>query len=286
MGHRLIASAQYAFHYWFVRPILGEPSRLLYGNDARLGNNERGRRHLRQMRKAVGAGLAIQSDNQVDQLRRNGFVKVSLGYSETLLNTVCRKVCQLIDDPAHSEPVARQNVARRIVDFLHKVPECRQFVTREIHGLLQSFYGTFFRISTVKCWRIQHIPNWDGRSEFYSNSWHCDEDPIWRIKLFVNLSNVTPETGAFRLHTIESTKEIMRSGYLSRQWIIGKAKRLVEDPRRVVYADGPIGSSILCNAQLCLHRAGIPQVGHHRDIIEFTFWPAAEPLPDNWEAGE
>ena len=47
---------------------------------------------------------------------------------------------------------------------------------------------------------------------------------------------------------------------------------------------GPPGTAMFANTELCLHRAGIPQPGHVRDIMEFTFLPAREPLSSDWWA--
>ena len=57
---------------------------------------------------------------------------------------------------------------------------------------------------------------------------------------------------------------------------------VVEDPKHVVKLVGPPGTAVLCNPQLCLHRADIPAKGQIRDIIEFRFRPSNKPLDENW----
>ena len=45
---------------------------------------------------------------------------------------------------------------------------------------------------------------------------------------------------------------------------------------------GSAGSGILCNNQLCLHRAGTPSSGKERGIVQFLFVPSNKPLSENW----
>jgi len=93
---------------------------------------------------------------------------------------------------------------------------------------------------------------------------------------------VTREAGATLLHPISSTREIMRSGFHSRYWISRRARALLESPARIVYGDGPAGTALFFNAQLCVHRAGIPQAGLHRDMVQFVIDPSPVPLADDW----
>jgi len=60
------------------------------------------------------------------------------------------------------------------------------------------------------------------------------------------------------------------------------SKDVLEDPNHVVKAIGPTGTAMLCNTELCLHRAEIPEEGHFRDIIQFQFGSSKKPLVDNW----
>jgi hypothetical protein len=50
----------------------------------------------------------------------------------------------------------------------------------------------------------------------------------------------------------------------------------------VVKFTGDAGSAILANTEHCFHRAGFPDEGNIRDIIQFQFTPARDPLSDNW----
>lgn len=280
---RYLNSAHLRFLNWFVQPVLGEIPRLIYGNDAGCLNNIRSKAELRRLtRSTFQALIALRADPRVEFLKREGYLRINPGYGQPTLAEISRKVERLIEDPEHSIPRGWGNFSRSIIFVIDKIPELGTLLTDEIKELLWGYYGTFFRVTRVTCWRNKHVPNYDARREVFSNFWHCDGYLPCRTKLFVNLSNVTLETGAFRLHPISSTKRIMRSGYFTRYLVRGKARRLIDDPAYIVYAEGAVGSAIFCNTQLCLHAAGIPRAGSYRDIVEFTFEPSPVPLPENW----
>ena len=281
LGRRAVESAQYRLGRWVV-PWLRTPSRLWYGNDARWIDNRRGATEIARIRQALGEGAPRERDPRSEALRRDGYVLLPSSHPRGLAEAIGTQVDRLMADPAASYPIAREGASVRILDFLGRVPEARQLVNGEVRAILEGYYRTFFRVWSVTCWRNHHVPGYDGREEIYSNFWHCDAAPTSLMKLFINVTEVTPETGALRLHSSTSTREIMRSGYVSRWTASGRAARLLDDPARVVCLTGPAGSAVLCNTELCLHRASIPIPGTHRDIVELKLEPATEPLPDDW----
>ena len=273
---------EHRFRKWITNPFLRAPARLWYGNDAGWRHNWIGKTDIKRLRRQLGSSAPVVQDERAVSLSRDGYVLLNPGYDERLLQTITDKVHGLMDDSDTSFPLAAGNVCTRLLGLLARVPEVHLLLCQDIQNLLLAFYGTWFRVWGVSCWRIKPVPNYDGREEVYSNFWHCDYAPTSIMKLFVNLSDVTPETGAFRLHSIASTKEIMRSGYWSRWWIGGPARRMVEEPSRVICVSGPVGSAVLCSTEACLHRASIPRAGTYRDIIEFKLEPSAEPLAADW----
>jgi hypothetical protein len=270
----------YAASFTVARPVVGEIPRLIYGNDAGLLNNVRAERGLRRLRGGRSAGEVL--DPRVRQFRDEGYVMLLPAYDRALLAAICRDVERLIEDPQHSIPRADGNASRTLVTAIEKIPALRHLLDKEIRDLLEAYYGTHVGVTSVSVWRNRAVPGYDGKGEVYSNFWHCDDYLTSRVKLFVNLSDVTRETGAFRLIPVSSTKQIMRSGYLTRYWALGRARTLLEDTSRVVYAEGPVGSAILANTQRCLHAASIPRPGSLRDIVEFKFDPSSRPLAADW----
>lgn len=180
-----------------------------------------------------------------------------------------RRVHDLHTDAAARYPVSGRG-AFGLREFATVVPEAGGLVTPTIREIVTAYYGGPFRVDSLTSWRIEHVaPN--PRHEAYSDFWHCDNAPVSLLKLYVNLSHVRADTGAFRLHPIPSTRAIMRAGYWSRWRMTGRARRLADDPARIVIFDGAPGTACFCNTERCLHRAAIPRAGTYRDIVEIKF---------------
>jgi hypothetical protein len=280
---RYAAGAYRRFKHWLVRPVVDEIGRLLYGNDAGFVYNVRSRHHLRRLRasltvlpRAPGGGSAAQ------RLTDDGYVKLDAPYSPALIAAIQAKFDAAVSDDHRSFATADEGASRRVVEPTETIPELRDLLTDGIQEILLAYYRTYFRVTEVAAWRNCHVKDLVPGTDVFSNLWHCDEYYPYRAKLFVNLTDVTPASGAFRLHSIRSTRDIMRAGFINRVVMLPRARQMLEDQTRVVYANGPAGSAILCNTNLCAHRAGVPGPGMHRDIVEFKFEPAAAPLPRDW----
>ncbi len=268
-----------------LRFVIGEVPRIIFGNDAGFLNNIRGRAELRRIRRSVGRLVApLELDPQAVQLRRQGAVVVEAGFDPIVLGAIRDKFARLVVDSRTSRDLTWiANASRGIWQTNRAFPELELLLTKRIRDVLCGCYGSYFAVKNVRCHRTTYVePN--GR-EVISDHWHNDEDPTNELRIFIYLTDgVTRDTGALRYHSIESTREIMRSGYFRRGHIYGEARRMVDDPERVHYFEGGAGSVSLFNPEICLHRAAIPKPGSHRDIVQFTVYPSAAPLPGNWFA--
>ena len=45
---------------------------------------------------------------------------------------------------------------------------------------------------------------------------------------------------------------------------------------------GPKGSTLFGNVTTCLHKAGTPDEGHYRDLVQIILIPSDKPLSENW----
>jgi hypothetical protein len=114
----------------------------------------------------------------------------------------------------------------------------------------------------------------------FSNYWHADPHTTDHVKLFVYLNDVTEDHGPFHTITTDESVRVTRSYRRERDGIPnGYVEDTVDDVNRFM---GPRGSTALCNTQTNLHRAGIPDEGNHRDLLQMVFAPTAEPLADDW----
>jgi hypothetical protein len=272
-------------HQYGFRLLMGEIPRLYYGNDAGLRENLLARRALR----ALQTRAPVRSNGRIGEragfLRREGYLVLGQPYSEDLLQTIRSKMLLVIDDPAASRAIGPRvkDAIRGVVDPLDRIPELRHLLSEHIRQLICAYYGTHFKVEHVRAWRNLHVSGSHAQQDVYSNLWHNDHDPVTMLRLFVYLSDhVTRETGATRFHSIPTTKQIIRRGYLRRRAVLPPARRILDDESRMLYFEGGLGSACLLNPQLCLHRAGVPGPGSHRDMVQFTIAPAERPLSDRW----
>jgi hypothetical protein len=269
-----------------VKLAFGQVARLYYGNDAGMKNNRVALKELGRIRSSVkGEAQADVGDPKAKFLRENGYVLLRGAYDRGLVDRIRAQYVALLDDANHSAfngPRIKE-ASRAVIDPAHLIPEIRELLTPEVCRCLRGYYGAHFGVKSVRAWRILPVPNVSAAQDVYSNLWHSDPFPVTGLRLFVLLSDgVTRETGATCLHPVASTKAIMRSGYFRRRLIVGKAKRLINDPSRTVYFEGGLGDACICNVQTCLHKAGVPKPGTSRDIIQFHIVPSDKPLSDNW----
>ena len=96
-----------------------------------------------------------------------------------------------------------------------------------------------------------------------SADWHMDRRPINWYRIFVLLHDTDPSHGPLHYLSRENSKCLIKSGF-KRGDIVDEFKHPV---RKFV---GGISDSVLINAELCLHRAGIPNPGKYRSILEIV----------------
>ncbi len=273
--------------YHLNRVVLGEPSRLVFGNDAHLRHNVGARSDLRRLRRSstgLGAGTSTAACRR---LHRQGFLQVAPPLPGPLVATIVRGLDTNLDDPKLCRPMGsrRPSTVRYLTDPLAHVPCAADFLAPSIRRLVEEYYGTPFRVLHVRSWRIESLRWWEQGVDHYGNLWHCDDHPVTTLKLFVQVSEEVGEGGgAFRLHDAPDTRRIMRLGFVRPGLMTPAARRAADDPAGIVELDGPPGSALLCSTPRCLHRAGVPRPGRSRSMLQFTFAPAATPLPEDWAA--
>jgi len=155
------------------------------------------------------------------------------------------------------------------------VPALREVLTPELAATVRAWFGSEFRIDSVRMWRITHVPPEEQNRYHYGNLWHVDGHPLDTLKLFVQISADAAATGsAFRLLSRADTRRAFRGGYLDPYHVLGAARRLVNE--NAVFFDGPPGEVMFVDTDVCLHRAGIPAPGQQRAMVQLIFKPADE----------
>jgi hypothetical protein len=264
------------------REIALESSRVFWGNDAWAENN-RGQRKLVGHRRAHAAvALDPTGVERAAQVERLGYAVQDPGYRDGLIQEVREGYEQVIQDTSATVDMGGRikEVVRYVVEPLRQVPAMGELLTAPVLSTLDAYYGGLWRVQHVRMWRIGHLTEEQRTVHHYGNLWHCDQHPTSTLKFFVQIGDgVTAEGGAFRLHSVPTTRRIMRSGYLGQGWVKGPARAMLDDPALVVPFDVPAGVGAFCNTTRCLHRAGIPPEGTTRGMVQFTFVPADAPNP-------
>lgn len=277
-------------NYYFLHPVVGQLPRMVWGNDAGLRGNIRGRAEIAAAQRAwqdEHGGSPPEATPEATHIHEHGYVKIDPEYAPGAFERVRKSYQELIasDEGSRWNGVGAHRQASRAINQAAKnLDGVEGLLTPRIQRTFEAYYGGGFEVTEVRAWRTRHVPGLDDQSEAYSNQWHNDRFPISLMRFFIYLSDgVTRDTGAFRLHPIAHTQEVVRSGgYLRRSLILPKARRALEDESRIVFFEGDAGAACLANVQLCLHRAGIPKEGYERDIMQFTLRPSKKPLSKRW----
>ncbi len=287
--HRLADAVASRVRAYFVHPVIGAAPRFVWGNDAGIRGNVIGRLALLRGRRAWqrSHGGPPPQLEQAMRLRKEGFCPIRPTYPPGVLESVRAAYLEQMASDTYSRwnGVGRYLTASRaIIDPARSLAGVDLLLTPGVQEILRSYYGGDFEVMHIRAWRTLHVPGVDTETDAYSNQWHNDRDPVSMLRFFVYLSDgVTQDTGAFRIHPIPSTREIIRTGgYLHRTMISPAAREMLEDPRRIAYFVGDTGDGCLANVELCLHRAGIPREGYNRDIVQFTLRPSTRRMGEGW----
>lgn len=255
---------------------------MFWGNDAWAENNLGQRRLLSHRRAHPAVRLDPTGVEHAGAVARLGYAVQDPGYRPGLTEQVRAGYEEVIQDTAATVDMGGRirDVVRYVNDPLSRVPAMRELLTAPVLRTLDAYYGGMWRVQHARMWRIKHLTEEQRKVHHYGNLWHCDQHPTSTLKFFVQISDgVTAEGGAFRLHSVPTTRRIMRCGYLGQGWAKGPARSMLEDPALVVPFDVPAGIGAFCNTTRCLHRAGIPPEGTTRGMVQFTFVPADAPNP-------
>lgn len=249
-------------------------------------NYLRGRSRMALFRLAARGRFGIRSDPRAGQYRRDGCFSVDAGFDRAALERIREAYLRVIHGSeltyTHGDVVPGRGDYQKLVACPQwTLPGIEDLLTDPIRRGIEAYYGSHFRVHRVGGWRIVHIPPDVDDGKFYASVWHVDNIPVSQLKLFINLSDVTDRDGPFHCVSIGRTEELIRMGFRDR-YNYGLPDHVLEDGSHVVRAIGPMGSAVFCNTTLCLHRAGIPDFGRVRDILQFTFEPARAPLRPGW----
>lgn len=257
--------------------------RMLFKNTAGLMNNLEGKKTESKIKKKLIN--AQNPDSTVIHFRDNGLTNLGSPFNDLLIKEIADKYNKMIEDDKFSiiRSQYEGKVYSRMINRPHRLfPELKNLITPNLIKMIEQYYKIHFQIVDVTMWRTYHVPSEvTSKKEIFGNNWHCDGDNTTITTIFVNLTDVTEKDGPLHLVPSERTKELIKMGYKTRH-NYNIPMEILEDQKYVLEHVGSKGSSIWVNTQHCLHRAGIPEEGRYRDMLQFRFIPSEKPLSSDW----
>ena len=257
--------------------------KLLFKSTAGLEANLAGRKSRKLMDKHHKKNSS--KNPKILEFQKTGCISLGFPFDKEVFDKVLEKYNNLIEDDKYSfvRSEYKGKVYSRMINRAHKqIPELRNMITKELLEMFEDHFGGNFQITYTAMWRNYHVPpEVLAEKEIFSSKWHCDGADTEEITLFINLSDVKEDDGAFHLQSKERTKELVKLGFKTRQ-DPGIPLDVLEDPKYIIKHTGPAGTTVLGNSSVCMHKAGIPEFGHQRDIMQFKIDPSIEPLKENW----
>lgn len=230
-------------------------SRKLLGHGAGFSNHLKGQKEIRQAKKIP--------TSTISPLKIKGFAQIpDLDVSEI------QKLWPSVIKDAEWTSVASQQISHPE----EKLP-LEGLITKDVLDHFREYFGTEVDVWSVVCWRNHGPKQEDREKHVFSNWWHFDQAPTSIAKLFIAVSDITEDDGPFHIYPIRRSKELIRQGYIDRRNYGGAP---VDDYPGLYKMIGKAGTAVICNTEICLHKAGMPEEGRSRDIIQFQIIPAQE----------
>jgi len=253
----------------------------IFGNTAGVVRSVSGRNLLN-----TEMSLELKENNpELYHLKKHGFTKYKNSYEKSMINELSEKFNKLIEDDETSFPIAGYKgkiYSRAIKEPEKNFPEIAKVITKDVTDFMSEYYKTNFKIKYIYCGRNYNVPEEiREKHEMFSNFWHMDREKSTELKFFVYLSDVTEKDGPFQIQSKIHSKELVKKGWGNRDHYDISLEEL-EDTTYVNKMTGSKGTTIFGNVTTCVHRAGVPEEGHHRDMVQIFFVPSDKPFSDDW----
>jgi rubrerythrin len=270
--------------YFMANIHFGKP---FFNNSAGFTNNIRGKiSHLTTKKITLENNHSEFASKAANLFHNQGYVKLGILHDPELINDLRKQFNNSIESEKYSvirSEFKNKIYSRALYRGFETIPKSLELVNDKVSNVVKQYYKTNFTISKFSFWRNYHVPeNILQQTEAFSDRWHCDPCNTSWIKLFVYLTDVSEMDGPFNVKSKDETKKLTKMGFGTRH-NTKISKEILDNKDSFWKATGNSGSSLMCNCNLGIHRAGVPNYGRFRDIIQIQFSPSNEPFnKDEW----
>lgn len=267
--------------------------KIIYKNGANFLNNYRGVKRWKS-NKNMSSG-EFEFFDEAEHLHQYGYTEPKFYFDAESIKNVANEFNIAIKDKKQTDfrdKFGRVNTeesknftsAYWIKNPIKSMPSIKNLFTPEFIELVRSYYQSEFRVHSIESWQTNHISQ-DILDEIYPASpyslfWHTDGHRVDTTKFFMVLSDVTNDHGPLHFISKERTSQLFKKGFVNRFISIDMKDEIESEGLKKL--TGKSGTAAFCNTPICLHRAGIPNEGKMRQILEFRFESSDMPFnPDD-----
>lgn len=198
--------------------------------------------------------------------KKNGYKEIKLENLETI--KLIKEEIDLQKEDSQKNLV-KFKINKKIFDLLNNlIAEQKKLI-----NYLKEYYFCPVVVSNIELRRTKYFDkSLEINSNVYSENYHVDKYVNTHVKQFIYLTDVDENSGPFSYIDKKNTKNFVKEyQYRDRFSIKIDGNKNLETKKFEKKFTGKIGSSLIVNTTECLHRAGIPVEGKHRDIITITY---------------
>ena len=146
-----------------------------------------------------------------------------------------------------------------------------------LKNFLTCFYGSYYKLHFFTGGRNFYLPKEDRQDleKVISARWHMDNHTADLVRLLINLQDTSDKNGPTHVIGKKRTRQLMRMGFYTRN-DYKISDQQMNDECYVNTFNGPMETAHFLMPGKCLHRAGIPEISHFRDMLIVSFRPGLE----------